>query len=98
MNFCENCIHYEMCKWHEPMISDNIITFFPHNEDCALFQNKADFVEVVRCKDCKCYLAVTYNGEPMHYGYCKNKHDDILGNRHRFEGDYCSYGEIKERF
>ncbi len=41
-----------MCEWHEPMIPDNIITFFPHNEDCALFKNKADFVEVVRCKDC----------------------------------------------
>lgn len=88
---CKDCIYYEVCKElrYGDISNCNI-------EDCGgRFKNKADYVEVVRCKDCKCYLAVTYNGEPMHYGYCKNKHDDILGNRHRFEGDYCSYGNRK---
>jgi hypothetical protein len=86
---CKDCIYYDKCK--EVFLTDKICWA----DGCKDFKNKADYVEVVRCKDCKCYLAVTYNGNPMHYGYCKNKHDDILGNRHRYEGDYCSYGESK---
>ena len=42
-----------MKLWGFSFIPDNIITFFPHNEDCALFKNKADFVKVVRCSECK---------------------------------------------
>ena len=57
----------------------------------------ADVVEVVRCKDCEYYSSVTkYSGEPMHYGYCCNTHDSVLGNRHRYERDFCSYGERKD--
>lgn len=55
----------------------------------------ADFVEVCRCKDCKDYCAVMFKGEPMHYGYCCNTHDSVLENRHRYEGDFCSYGVKK---
>ena len=51
----------------------------------------------IKCKDCKDYSPVMFNGEPMHYGYCCNTHDSVLGNRHRYEGDFCSYGELKER-
>jgi hypothetical protein len=57
---------------------------------------KADVVEVVRCKDCKDYRPVLFGGETMHYGYCFNTHDSVSGNRHRYEGDYCSYGKRKE--
>lgn len=53
-----------MCEWHEPMIPDNIITFFPHNENCPMFKNKTDYVEVVRCKDCGYYTGKFCIGMP----------------------------------
>ena len=36
---CKDCIHYKVCHTLE-------------FEECVCFKNKADFVEVVRCKDC----------------------------------------------
>ena len=47
----------------------------------------ADVVEVIRCKDCKHYIA----------NYCTR---DIKGRTNMFymtENDYCSYGERKEQ-
>ncbi len=40
---CNQCIHHRMCNVHG----------YADADDCSLFENKADFVEVVRCKDCK---------------------------------------------
>ena len=46
---CKDCIHYEVCEngqWYET--------------PCVYYKNKADFVKVVRCKDCKyCEKAVS---------------------------------------
>jgi hypothetical protein len=50
MAFCENCIHYGICRIHHEFISKDTITFFPHNEGCKQFKNKADFVEVETIK------------------------------------------------
>lgn len=86
MCFCENCVHYEMCQWHEPMIPDNIITFFPHNEDCSLFKNKADYVEVVRCKDC----GMSRETEDERYVFCMQFADTVDCQA------FCSYGERKD--
>ena len=41
---CYECIHINVCKAYEPEEADCI---------CNQFKNKADFVEVVRCKDCR---------------------------------------------
>ena len=47
---CKDCIHYDACKdaydgkWDDFDIYDLY---------CEHFKNKADFVEVVRCKDCR---------------------------------------------
>ena len=47
MNFCEKCIHYDMCNYeYEHQDTDAILTFFPNNTECPWFKNKADFVEV----------------------------------------------------
>lgn len=46
MAFCENCIHYEVCEVDYDMMSDEVLTFFPHNEDCKFFKSTADVVEV----------------------------------------------------
>ena len=45
---CKDCVHYDVCY---------LIEHYGADEDkacvCKYFKNKADFVEVVRCKDCK---------------------------------------------
>lgn len=100
MSFCEKCIHYEMCEWHENLIPDTIVTFFPHNEDCPLFKNKADFVEVVRCKNCKHYhsygrTSLLVDGKNIKAGWCQRRmrYDE----EHRMlPTDFCSYGEPKD--
>ncbi len=84
---CEKCIHYEMCKAEMDLAPDDTFTFFPYNEDCPHFKNKADFVEVVRCKDCEkenrfdcplCYIEkqtlqfINHNAD-FYCGYGKRK-------------------------
>ena len=55
------------------------------------FKNKADFVEVVRCKDCIHFEAITLDsGISVGFGNCKNKKGINLYPK---ETDYCSYGE-----
>ncbi len=40
---CKDCVHCAECKFFEP---------YHQYIKCNHFKNKADFVEVVRCKDC----------------------------------------------
>lgn len=88
MKHCEKCLYYEKCKVEMDEAPDDIFTFFPYNEDCPHFKNKADFVEVVRCKDCKhrgkdeCMFHI--NGEPADEEF-------LL----KCDNDFCSYGERK---
>lgn len=52
MATCKDCIHYLVCDYWEKEAYPNDC----ENYDkalCKFFKNKADFVEVVRCKDCK---------------------------------------------
>lgn len=41
--FCENCIHHDICDSYSGL---DIVTFFPHNEDCEYFKDAADVAEV----------------------------------------------------
>lgn len=45
MKTCKDCIYRAMCYKHEHY-------GYEDNETCEMFKNKADYVEVVRCKDC----------------------------------------------
>jgi hypothetical protein len=57
-------------------------------DDCEHFENKADFVEVVRCKDCNHWNNGYCEGIPFcgdYASYIETK-----------ETDFCSYGERKE--
>lgn len=71
MKPCEKCIHEDVCLLHE----DNFMADANKNGFCGKFKNKADFVEVVRCKDCKhsnddgtiCRYSVGREVEPEHY-------------------------------
>ena len=46
MATCKDCVHYDVCQYHIDEETDMTIN------ECGKFKNKADFVEVVRCKDC----------------------------------------------
>ena len=43
---CKDCIHEYCCKYDRFFGVDEV------ENKCNYFKNKADFVEVVRCKDC----------------------------------------------
>ena len=46
---CGDCIHFEVCSvWNKKFIDLRI----KKQSVCEHFKNKADFAEVVRCKDC----------------------------------------------
>ena len=95
---CKDCIHYCWCKdtiadenWNEDAPKEIKELFSPVG--CENFKNKADFVEVVRCRDCKS------SSEPKTVSrlglYCNNydvrfceKEQKIVSANH-----FCSYGE-----
>lgn len=41
---CKDCLHYDICLFHVDEES--------RKEKCVHFKNKADVVEVMRCKNC----------------------------------------------
>ena len=77
-DICNKCLCVEVCE---------IVGNYPVDE-CDYFKNKTDFVEVVRCKDCKyCTKAVSIENTY----FCvvgTNAFDTELDN-------FCSYGERK---
>ena len=88
---CKNCIHYEPCFEY-----GNILDPIHGGVVCDSFKNKADYVEVVKCKDCEHYH-IGKESVICDYDYC-----DILyycdgSHRTACEEDYCSYGKRKDR-
>lgn len=86
---CKDCVHYEACSdWSvEPI--DTIV------KNCCHFKNKADFVEVVRCKDCN--LSSKPKSASRYDLYCYNydvrfceRDKKLVSGKH-----FCSYGERK---
>ena len=67
----KDCIHEQVCE-------GSINRSRSVEKNCKYFKNKADFVEVCRCKDCE-----NYNG----HRYCTYHADPVL------DDDFCSYGE-----
>lgn len=79
---CKDCIHIDVCVAYTP-------TDLYHT--CSSFKNKTDFVEVVRCRDCKFYTIGDYRCDhPEMYG--EDCYDFWLETN---EDDFCSYGERK---
>ena len=89
---CKDCIHEDVCK--DRLAKQGYTMYSDKNlivEECGYFKNKADFAEVVRCKDC------------VHYdnGIC----GEILGMMDGYYSgtfemkkptDFCSYGVRRE--
>lgn len=85
MRICKDCIHYGICsEYVSPCES------FPETDGCPCFKNKADVVEVVRCKDCIYYKS----------NCCFNRQWDFESSVEVplvRENDFCSYGERREQ-
>ena len=80
---CKDCISYEVCE--------NGKLF---ETPCIHHKNKADFVEVVRCKDCKNFIQ---KGEEYLlgdvYGFCERSRTGYFDDGAEVYGnDFCSYG------
>lgn len=100
---CKDCYHYEACSGY--LISDldkDVWDYcakgktdeIPDIEDrCSEFKNKADVVEVVRCKDCE-HLRII-NGKGL-YAYCPKTECKFMPFEIDTRTHYCSYGNRKE--
>lgn len=80
MSTCKDCVHYTGCTsdWHKLINIEHI---------CNNFKTNADYVEVVRCKDC---LYATER-----YGHLNCINGVSYRNSWNKPDDYCSYGERK---
>jgi hypothetical protein len=83
---CKDCIYYEVCPLG--------LAIKGKTGTCLKFKNKSDFVEVVRCKDCKrCYEKHTKRNNQL-MRFCMR----MDGNEYQVNAnDFCSYGTPKER-
>lgn len=83
---CKDCIHFKRC------VVLGVELDMPHDKEadknCRHFKNKANFVEVTKCKDCK-YLRIDKNFQVGRYCALRN----IYGGGYCNNNDYCSYGE-----
>lgn len=86
---CKDCIYFKRC------VVLGVELDMHHNKDavqnCRHFKNKADFVEVVRCKDCK-HLRIDKDFQSGRYCAIRN----VNGGGFCKDNDFCSYGERKE--
>ena len=80
MSTCKDCVRYSGCtsEWCKLSKIEHI---------CHHFKTNADFVEVVRCKDCKYYKQNPYS--PDEYMMCMCWCDWLPTD----PDDFCSYGE-----
>lgn len=87
---CKDCLYFKACEDVGEYMSDEYINRTSVNNDvrdlCYLFTDKADFVEVVRCKDCRHNKPTIYEGKHACIRQCAYKKPD----------DFCSYGERKQ--
>ena len=67
---CNDCIHEEACRGMMEAVGYSVSTEYKGCADrCETFKNKADFVEVVRCRDCKNCSAVHWEKPIPHTTY-----------------------------
>lgn len=92
MASCKNCIHEEICDI--PIITGGR----KNARNCKKFKNKADFVEVVRCKNCESFIEK--GNEFLRndvFGFCEKSRTGFFDDGEEVYGnDFCSYGERKE--
>lgn len=85
---CNDCIHYDVCYRIE-----HYGRIIETDKPCGDFKNKADYEEVVRCKDCK--HKVEYCGCIMCGRLSYNIEDGVGGLTATIPEHFCSYGQKK---
>lgn len=95
---CKDCAHYDIC-----VIVEHSDTDYDHYSEygCEDFKNKADFVEVVRCKDCKHGRPIDKTKSPEKYFKDKCvvcECEGVVGDEPMIylPTHYCSHGERKD--
>lgn len=85
---CKTCIHNRVCKYADEKVSlGTTVREIMHR--CVDYKNKADFVNVTRCKDCKYCEHIRFRFEPDLY-FCNNSASNKAGVK---PDGFCSYGE-----
>ena len=87
---CKDCIHYDVCQ--DLRYGD--ITDCDSKDCGGFFQNKADFVEVVKCEKCKHDI---HNGGDCDRVLIHTKRNLVLEQNEYlyYKLNYCEYGERK---
>ena len=90
---CKDCLHRDGCCNFVPIegtIEEKAEYLYEClKKPCKDFKNKDDFVEVVRCKDCK-YRILWDNGMGGQKNTCDLFFRGVVGD------EYCSYGKREE--
>jgi hypothetical protein len=81
---CEDCLYYEVCPLG--LVANG------STGTCLKFKDKANFVEVVRCKDCKHNVANWHHDELDATDYTDITCDYFMTDG-MHPNDFCSYGE-----
>lgn len=84
MKTCYDCIHCEACS---DAGDEGFSSLKEDVSKCKHFKNKADFVEVVRCKDC-----IYWENGKSYTPYCNNFGSMLEDTR---ADDFCCFGEKK---
>ena len=85
---CKDCIGYNFCSDYEKYSEAEVKEFSVQGtvqDLCSFFKNKADVVEVVRCKDCNYWI----------YWADEKRCSCDLHHIRTHRDDFCSYGERK---
>lgn len=82
MGMSERCLHNEVCKYGDCRSNGMYCT----EGKCKQFKNRTNYVEVVRCKDCKNGYTIDGTGAL----------DCCLHGMYVEPDDFCSYGERKD--
>ena len=89
---CKDCVHEKPCFEY-----GNILDPLSGGVICDSFKNKADFVEVVRCSECRFNVA---NMEKDEYDTTDYSGEDIVCSYFMTDGmlpdDFCSYGKRRD--
>ena len=85
---CKDCIHERVC---EKLCPKGLLPYqnseYPAEIFCLEFKNKADFVEVVRCNQCRYCNPIICSSA---YGCAHPDGLEHIKDRYK---NYCSYGE-----
>ena len=89
---CKDCIYFKRC------VVLGVELDMSHDKEadknCRYFKNKSNVVEVLRCKDCKCWQREGQGTTYGTYGTCHSvQWDNDYFYYETFENDFCSYGE-----